>query len=316
MDLFRNRRWRLGGLLMILSTLACNLVQPTPMPAAEVEQITFDIQTATPTVGLLRGLPTETPDPNATPPPTVTATPALSGTAALTNTTAITTLAIIEPSRETATATEREGESEGEGIEANDPPPPTAPPQPAVPPAEPLRGGVWSFEDGFNEWANPFADPCPGSGLANGWNAFTSQDQFGSSCMNKTDWPGNVFEGTFAQEITFAYVGVQAGVFKSAPTIPGHRYTVEAHMKREFSVAAVEVALGIDLTGGVDWQAESVQWFPWREDVDDEWARTEETVTATGDSMTIFIKGNHPYPEPGGTLRIDAISVVDLGSGE
>ncbi len=298
-------RWALGILVILGPLLACTLARQTPMPPAEVEQITFDVQTATPTVGLLLGVPTETPDPNATPTPTVTPTSALTGTAALTTTAEITTLVAIE-NEEAVTDTEAEPA----------PAAPAPPPAPAVPPAEPLRGGVWSFEDGFSEWSNPFADPCPGSGLANGWSAFTSQDQFGSSCMNKTDWPGNVFAGTFAQEITFAYVGVEAGVFRSAPTIPGHRYTVEAHMKREFSVAPVAVSLGIDLTGGVDWQAESVQWFPWDEDLDDQWAKTEETVTATGDSMTIFIKGAHPYPEPGGTLRLDAVSIVDLGVGE
>ena len=296
-------RWATLGLIVF--TLACTMVRQTPMPAAEVKQINFEVQTATPTVGLLLGLPTDTPDPNATPTPQVTATLPLTGTEEITTTSQITALADIKDVSET--------EELRTPVAAA---PPTSTPLPAVPPLEPLREGVWSFEEGFTEWRNPFGDPCPGSGLANGWSAFTSQDQFGSSCMNKTDWPGNVFTGETAQEITFAYVGVEAGVFKSASTIPGHRYTVEAHMKREFSVAAVEVFLGIDLSGNLDWQAASVQWFPWAEDLDDQWARTETTVTATGDSMTIFIKGTHPYPEPGGTLRLDSISVVDNGPGE
>jgi hypothetical protein len=63
----------------------------------------------------------------------------------------------------------------------------------------------------------------------------------------------------------------------------------------------------------VDWQAESVMWFPWQEDVDDAWAKTEATLVATGETMTVFINGSHPYPEPGGTLRLDAISIADLG---
>ena len=189
----------------------------------------------------------------------------------------------------------------------------TPPPAPTAPLAEPLRGGAWDFEAGFVEWRNPYGDGCPGSGLANGWTAFTTRDQYGSSCMNQTVWKDNVHSGESAQEITFAYVGNQAGIFKTAPAIPGHRYTVEAYTRREFSPAKVELSLGIDLNGGVDWQAESVQWFPWDEDLDDAWARTEETVTATGETMTIFIKGSHPYPEPGGALRIDSISVVDIG---
>jgi hypothetical protein len=172
---------------------------------------------------------------------------------------------------------------------------------------------VWDFEEGFTTWSNPFGDACPGSGLANGWNAFTSRDQYGSACMNETVWKDNVYTGVSAQEITFAYVGIEAGVYRAAPTIPGHRYTVEAFMRREFSPVPVQVFLGLDLTGGADWQAESVQWFPWQEDVDDAWARTEATVTATGQTMTVFIKGSHPYPEPGGILRIDSISITDIG---
>jgi hypothetical protein len=176
-----------------------------------------------------------------------------------------------------------------------------------------LQGGAWDFEDGFQTWPNPYGDACPGSGLANGWTAFSSRDQYGSSCMNETVWKDNVYSGHSAQEITFAYVGVEAGIFKTAPSIPGHRYTIEAHMRREFSPATVQVSLGVDLNGGADWQAESVQWFAWNEDLDDAWAKTSAAVTATGESMTIFIKGTHPYPEPGGTLRLDNVSVVDIG---
>jgi hypothetical protein len=192
---------------------------------------------------------------------------------------------------------------------------PTATPSPApvVTLAAPLQGGEWDFETGFNSWANPFGDSCNGSGLANGWSAFTTRDEFGSSCMNQTTWHDNVYNGESAQEITFAFVGNQAGVYKSAPTTPGHRYTVEAFTRKEFSTAAVEVALGLDPSGGSNWEAETVQWFPWREDANDQWTRTEETVMAAADNLTIFIKGNHPFPEPGGALRIDTITITDLG---
>jgi hypothetical protein len=177
-----------------------------------------------------------------------------------------------------------------------------------------LQGGAWDFEEGFVEWGNPFGDPCSGATLAVGWHAFTTRDQYGSSCMNQTSWKDNVYSGQYAQEITFAYIGNQAGIFRAAPTIPGHQYKIEAHMRREFSVSTVEVLLGVDVGGGVDWQATSVQWFPWDEQLDNAWAKTEETVTATGDSMTLFIRGNHPYPEPGGVLTLDAITITDLGA--
>jgi hypothetical protein len=287
-----NLWWRVG-LIFLWPVLACSLGRQTPQPAPTLDQLVFEIQTATPTVTpvlFLADVPTYTPDPNATPTPLVTSTLTATITATLTVTPA-----------ETATP---------EVIAIAAPPTPT----PTIAPAEPLRGGVWDFEEGFEPWVNPFGDACPGSGLANGWSSFTTRDQFGSACMNETVWQANVHSGVSAQEITFAYVGIEAGVFRTAPAIPGHRYTIEAFMRREFSPAKVEVSLGVDPSGGTDWQAESVQWFPWLEDLEDEWSRTEVTVTAAGETITIFLKGNHPYPEPGGALRLDSVSIVDNGS--
>ncbi len=284
--------WRVG-LIFLLPALACTLGRQTPQPAPTLDQLVFEIQTATPTVTpvlFLADVPTYTPDPNATPTPLVTSTITATITATLT----------VIPA-ETATP---------EVVAIAAPPTPT----PTTAPAEPLRGGVWDFEEGFEPWVNPFGDACPGSGLANGWSSFTTRDQFGSACMNETVWQANVHSGVSAQEITFAYVGIEAGVFRTAPAIPGHRYTIEAFMRREFSPAKVEISLGVDTSGGTDWQAESVQWFPWLEDLENEWSRTEVTVTAASETMTIFLKGSHPYPEPGGALRLDSISIVDNGS--
>jgi hypothetical protein len=84
-------------------------------------------------------------------------------------------------------------------------------------------------------------------------------------------------------------------------------------MRREFSPSKVAVALGLEPNGGIDWQADSVQWFPWVEDLDEKWAGTEATVTATSETLTVFIKGSHPYPEPGGVLRLDSIRIIDHG---
>ena len=286
-------RWAI--LLWLGPLLACSLARQTPQPVAEFEQLTFDVQTATPTVSLMFEVATFTPVPKATATPTLTATPETTATV------------VIE-----AEATAPQAEAPPAPAETPTPLPPP-PPTPTVPLAEPLRGGVWDFEDGFASWANPFADACPGSGLANGWASFTNRDQFGSACMNQTTWKDNVHSGESAQEVTFAYVGIEAGVYRPAPTIPGHRYTIEAHMRREFSPAKVSVFLGVDLTGGTNWEADTVQWFPWKEDVDDAWGTTSETVTATGESMTIFLKGSHPAPDPGGTLRLDNISITDIG---
>ena len=284
------RLWRKASLALLLPALACGGLQHTPQPVPTIQQLAFEVQTVTPTIALLFEPALDTPTPPVTPTAAVTAT--------LTATVTVTAAA------PEATATPAGADSA--------PLPPTDTPVPA-PTVPPLQGGAWDFEEGFQEWRNPHGDSCSGSGLANGWSAFTTRDQYGSSCMNQTTWKGNVYSGESAQEITFAYVGNQAGIFKSVPTIPGHQYTVTAFMRREFSPAKVEMALGLDPTGGTDWQAESVMWFPWREDIDDAWAKTEETMVATGETITIFIKGSHPYPEPGGALRLDAISIADLG---
>lgn len=281
------------ALLWVMPLWACALARQTPQPGPELQQLAFEIQTATPTsppLLALAGVPTYTPDPNVTPTPAITTTLTITGSQ-------IATAALATEVTPTTVAT------------------PTTPPTPTptTPLAQPVRGGEWDFEGGFEPWTNPFGDGCPGSGLAIGWSAFTTRDQFGSSCFNQTTWQDNVYSGDSAQEITFAYVGNEAGVFKTTSTTPGHRYTIEAFMRREFSPAKVELALGVDVTGGQNWQAESVQWFIWNEDFDNQWSRTEQTVTAASESMTIFIKGFHPYPEPGGAVRLDSISVVDLG---
>ncbi len=285
------------SLLLVGSLLACSLARQTPQPTVEFEQLAFEVQTATPTISTMFEVATFTPVPKATPTPTLTPTPEITGTV-------ITETGPEAPPAET-------GAPPIPADTATPPPPP--PPTPTVPLAEPLRGGVWDFEDGFQPWTNPYRDVCPGSGLANGWTAFTNRDQFGSACMNQTVWKDNVHSGQSAQEVTFAYVGIEAGVYRPAPTIPGHRYTIEAHMRREFSPAKVSVFLGVDLAGGTNWETDTVQWYPWNEDVDDAWGATSATVTATTETMTIFLKGSHPYPEPGGTLRLDNISILDIG---
>lgn len=290
-----------AGLILAASTLACTLARQTPQPGPEMQQLSFEVQTATPTtppVLSLVELTTRTPTPIPTATVEITATEEITSTQSITPTDEAPAAAVVE---ETA------------AVVPTEPPVPTATPTEPVPTAEPLQGGEWDFEVGFSNWINPYGDACPGAGLANGWTAFTTRDQFGSSCFNQTTWADNVFTGGNAQEITFAYVGNQAGIYKIAPTIPQHQYTVTAHMRREGSPSKVDVFLGIDLSGGTDWQAETVQWSPWNEDFENQWSKTEKIVTATGDSMTIFIQGAHPYPEPGGALRIDSISVVDGG---
>jgi hypothetical protein len=190
---------------------------------------------------------------------------------------------------------------------------PANPPTEAIELEPPLEGGDWDFETDFVPWPNPFGEPCPGAAVASGWTAFVDEGEFGSSCMNENLYQPNVFSGIKSQEITFDFISANSGVWRTIPTKPGHRYNIIAHAKHDFSRVSVQMFLGVDLNGGAVWNAETVQWFPWDGEADDTWNATEETITASGERMTIFIRGYHPSAEQGGKTVIDAVSVTHLG---
>jgi hypothetical protein len=271
----------------------------------------FEVQTATPTtnarlttvdleateldvVTSMADAPTHTPDPNAVPtqppPPTATLVPLAEPTLTLTPTSVITATS---PLTEAVVA--------------------APPPRPAATPDPPLQGGDWDFESDFIPWPNPFGEPCPGARVASGWTAFVEQGEYGSSCMNENLYRPNVFSGLKSQEITFDFIAANSGVFRTIPVKEGHRYNIMAFGKHDHSLAVVELFLGVDLTGGTIWNAETVQWFPWDSGAEDAWLPTEETVTATGEAITIFVRGIHPLAEQGGKTVIDNVSVTDLG---
>jgi hypothetical protein len=122
-----------------------------------------------------------------------------------------------------------------------------------------------------------------------------------------------VLSGAKSQEITFDFISANSGIWRTISVKAGHRYKIIAHAKHNRSLSPIQMALGVDLGGGAEWAAATVQWFGWDNQAEDVWAETEETVTATGDKMTIFIKGFHPMADQGGKTVIDNISVTDLG---
>ena len=119
--------------------------------------------------------------------------------------------------------------------------------------------------------------------------------------------------GQRSQEITFDFISAEAGIYRQAGAIPGHRYQIEAWAKHVRSESPVQLSLGVDLTGGGDWQAPSITWHPWDETAEDTWVHTQVTVQATGTSLTIFLKGYHPFAAQGGATLFDNVQVVDLG---
>lgn len=186
-------------------------------------------------------------------------------------------------------------------------------PTPVVELDPPLQGGDWDFEADFIPWANPYGEPCPGASVASGWTAFVEKGEYGSSCMNENLYQPNVFSGLKSQEITFDFIAANSGVYQVVPVKAGHNYNIVAYGKHDHSTTPVQLFLGVDLSGGTVWNADTVQWFPWDGSAEDTWLPTEEIVTATGESMTLFIRGFHPLAEQGGKTVIDNVSITDLG---
>ena len=189
----------------------------------------------------------------------------------------------------------------------------TIPPKPSAPPDAPRKGGSWDMEDGFEVWLNPFGDNCSGSQVAIGWKGFTSRGQYGSACLYLNDFGPNVFSGRYSQQVTFDFVDAHAGLYRAIDTQPGHTYQVTARIRHVHTLPPMQFHFGVDLSGGADWQAESVQWTPWSEFKEDEWITHTQTFTAAGPQTTLFIKGFHDTASQGGATYIDAVEVIDQG---
>jgi len=83
--------------------------------------------------------------------------------------------------------------------------------------------------------------------------------------------------------------------------------------KHVCSQSPVELSLGVDVSSGEDWQAASVEWHPWDETGEDVWVHIQITVRASGETLTIFLRGYHPFAVQGSATLFDAVRVVDLG---
>lgn len=266
-------------------------ITPTPDLAAVTAQPT-PVESEPLFVAPLGDAPTHTPDPNAspTPLPHPTATPTLAISPTVMTALEATAIRPITPTKVVVVEPTKKIELD-----------------------PPLTGGDWDFEADYAPWGNPYGEPCPGASVAAGWTAFVEDGAYGSSCFNENLYSPNVFSGFKSQEITFDFIAANSGVWRTIPVQPEHRYNIVAYAKHDHSLSPVQMFLGVDFGGGTDWTADTVQWFPWDGEAEDTWLATEETVTATGSSMTIFIRGVHPLAEQGGKTVIDNVSVTDLG---
>jgi hypothetical protein len=171
------------------------------------------------------------------------------------------------------------------------------------------------MEAGFVPGSSPLGEDCPGWAVAVGWQAFVAPGTPASSCLNENKNVANIHRGERSQEITFDFISAEAGIYRRAQTIPGHRYQIEAWGKHVRSQSPVELSLGVDLAGQEDWQAASVTWVPWDETGEDVWVHTQLTVRASGETLTILSEGATIHlPSRGGAMLFDDVRVVDLGS--
>jgi hypothetical protein len=278
-----------GATALLLN--GCDCVAPTVTPTP----------TKTP-------VPMVTPSPNSEPSATLAPSPtqpdAPIPTAQPTNTVAAPATPTSAPTVEPAPATTRPL------------PPPTSTATAASfgrPPLPPQQGGEWDMEAGFVTGVSPLGEDCPGWSIAVGWSGFVAPGSYGSSCLNENKNPANVRSGQRSQEMTFDFISAEAGIYRHAETIPGHRYRIEAWGKHVRSESPVVLSLGVDLTGGEDWMVPSVTWHEWGETADDTWLYTEVTVRAPGERLTVFLKGYHPVALRGGATLFDDVRVTDLG---
>ena len=73
----------------------------------------------------------------------------------------------------------------------------------------------------------------------------------------------------------------------------------------------VELSLGVDLSGGQNWLAASVEWHPWGETGKDAWVHTQGTVGASGMMIIIFLEGYHVFAALEGATLMNDVPVVD-----
>jgi hypothetical protein len=74
-------------------------------------------------------------------------------------------------------------------------------------------------------------------------------------CVHEYKNLDNVHSGERSQEVTFDFISAEVGIYRQTEMFPGHRYRIEAWGKHVRSQSPVELSLGVDLSGGEDWQA-------------------------------------------------------------
>lgn len=179
-----------------------------------------------------------------------------------------------------------------------------------------LNGG---FEGGFQE----------DFGIGYGWGGFSNGNA--TVGWNFDDWAEVVVEGKYAQRIEIRdalELDRYAGIYQTISVVPGEQYklTIKGLIRStegdiEQSDYGYRLQYAVDYNGGTAWElVNSAEWkeLPW-----DEQPMTdppggafrvdtyETTITATGDKLTLFIRGWKKWLNNGsGVFNLDEISFV------
>ncbi|UCC82217.1 MAG: PKD domain-containing protein [Gemmatimonadota bacterium] len=154
------------------------------------------------------------------------------------------------------------------------------------------------------------------AGAAAGWTFFSSPG-YGATL----DLVGDpVHGGARSQELQTPQPTVNdrfAGVYQVASTTPGTKYTVSAWSRTHFpgGHAWDHIArLGIDITGGTDFAAPSVEWYEF-DSRKDAWHRVELDVITSGPQVTLFLQSWRKWAAGGGSLAwFDDVEMVAGGT--
>jgi hypothetical protein len=177
------------------------------------------------------------------------------------------------------------------------------------------EGGEWDFE---SEFMSPGATHTVNRArvhlLAVGWTAFVEAGAFGSSCFNENLYAPNVFSGLkVSRDHVRFYCRQLRRCIAHSRLHPGIVIVWWLRPNTIEAPAPVQLFLGVEINGAtLTGRLRSVVWFPWDDPAEDSWVATEVTVSATADSMTIFIRGYHPLAEQGGKTVVDTMSALPI----
>jgi hypothetical protein len=148
-----------------------------------------------------------------------------------------------------------------------------------------------------------FEGAVQGNGVGEGWYSFSSNG-YGATYAVVSD---PVYDGSSAQQVVSPQPSTSnqyAGVYQVVATESGSDYMVRAWNRTHFAGGSAwdHIArLGIDLTGGTDFLANSVEWYEF-DSAKDTWHQLELNVTATSSAMTIFLQSWRKWASGGDSL--------------